>query len=665
MAARKKYFVFLFIIASSFFVKIKGDGELSSQTVLDHWEEQDAEFILGPQKDVILTLGLTGNGKTTTTLFLTGANLKAVIKRNETYIIDDDDKIGNKTIQLKTTFPNLMIDPEEDVAFYDCPGFIDSSKPQYEITNAYFLNKLLSYADKLKIVFVIDHSAFNQASERDPVIQLFKQTFKMIPNIEKLKDGVGMIVTNVRTRESTDENIIIYEIASKLNEIRKVLQEENDPKKLKFNTEMMNILLTQDEIEVYNRIGIFPAPGKRGDLNAMDIYKEAKAKLKKLIHTNLQYVPNTNIGFRFALSTESQNHTIKKLIDHLMEKNLVSNFIEICKEIKQHYWYGEEYVEDISIMKESLQEGVQKLSKINFNQTAPKMLKEIIVKANKLGVGISSEILEQISKDIDYINFLLKVSNQDWQTSTAVTEKVKDTVDKLTNSYKWYRFLMHLLSELSRNKFQNTDFKNIALKFCDESFEQESLKISELGLNDIFKNVKRNDDTALLKKENWTINKYELQALKDLFVDIYDNNIIAVCSEDNKILNVKGYNFKISDVIKEAKQCWHSATVIDIIALHTLIFDESIKKVGQKARITIIAHTWDILDDFEVNLNGKPGESHTSTAAMGEDGKPGNPGGSGGVFVGYYFYKSDSEKFFANGGDGGKGQDGGPGNQML
>lgn len=74
--------------------------------------------MLGIQKDVELTLGITENDKITTTLFLTGTNLKAAVEGNEAYIIDGNDKIGSEITQSKTTIPDLIIifiGPDEDV----------------------------------------------------------------------------------------------------------------------------------------------------------------------------------------------------------------------------------------------------------------------------------------------------------------------------------------------------------------------------------------------------------------------------------------------------------------------------------------------------------------------------------------------------------------------
>lgn len=688
MATRKNYFVCLFILivitAASYSVKANSDGESSIQTVLNFWEEQDAEFVLGPQKNVVLTLGVSGNGKTTVTLFLTGANLEAVNNGNEINIIDKNDKIGNETHQPKTNFPDLMIDPEEDVAFYDCPGFKDSNEPQFEISNSYFLNKLFNYANKLKFVFIVDHSAINKTANQDRIIRLFAQAFKIIPNIEEFKDGVGMVVTNVDSPKSHDE--IINAIASELQTIRKELQIKEkktniDPEKLKLITGLINcinVLLIQEDIsnkkrgtvKVYKRIGLFRVPEKVGKINEMIRYKDAKVKLKELIHKRLQYVPNMNTNFGFTLSAKSQN-CISNLLDELMEKHLESDFKKICIEIKQHYWSKEKHLQDLSLIYKLLEEGVKELSGTNLNQIAPKILKEIIGKVNQLNIGISPEILERISKHFDYINFLLKVSNREWKTSNAVTNKVAETVLRLEHSQKWYRFIVLLLNELSKHYFQNSNDKNIALKFChafpDKFSEQKSVKIVELGLSSLFNKLNlNNNNNHNLFDENWTINKYELRALKNVLVNAYDNNFTAICTGNNtyKKLIVKGYNFRLSSVIMKSK-CWDSAKFIEIIALNTLIFDKSIEKVGQKAIITIIAPRWEILNHVEINLNGKSGDDYNSAAAISKSGKPGAPGGSGGIFFGLgivlLFTSENNTLFFADGGNGGKGQDGGTG----
>lgn len=665
MEIQMKFLAYFFVIVSSY--SVKGDGESSeskncfARDVIDFWERQDAEFLLAPQKDIVLTLGLSGSGKTETTLFLTGANLRAVVKRNATVIIDENDEIDNKM-----TMPNLMTDPEENVAFYDWTGFENSLEPKYEITNAYFLNKLFNYANGLKFVFIIDHKEFDKT-----VIKLLEQAFKRIPNIKKFKDGIGMVVTNVDIFKSQE-----IDIAKKLENIRISLEKKSDPKKSKLNAEMINyinILLTQDKVQhkkgdtVYKRIGLLPAPKVGGKLNEMNLYKEAKVKLKKLIHKNLKYVPKMNTTFGLALSAESKNK-ISDTLDFLMEVCTL-NFDKILHSIRRHFLHVERDVHDLISLKASLENGHNELSKMDVNQILPKMHTDIIRLANRLNVDMNPKFLKLASKTFVYVNFLFKFSIKKWKVNEKVANELKTAVKELENSRKWYAFLIDLTNELGRDNFQNTNDKNSALKFCGKLPKKEEVKISELGLSELFNKFNQNNNSYILNDAQRTINMHELRALKDVLADAYDNKLKIAWSANDTKLTVNGNNFRISDIIREAK-CWNEATVIDIIALNTLILDKSIQKVGQKARITIIAPRWEFLENFQINLDGKAGQDDFSHAEEGKAGKPGSPGGSGGSLVGFGLelikpIDDNTLTFLADGGNGGKGQDGGPGNTKI
>lgn len=192
------------------------------------WKEQDKHFHLGKQKDVVLFLGNTGSGKTTTALFLTGANLKSVeFEDSEQYtIVDEKSKIGNDTLKSHTLIPELMIDQKLDVAYYDCPGFMDTRSPKHDLTISYFLNKLLTFADSFKLIFVVNHSDLKVGEDRHDFLSLVRNAVMLIKDIEKYSDGIALVVTKV---ESPKKDVkIIKQIAAFLKQIKRSLSADNN-----------------------------------------------------------------------------------------------------------------------------------------------------------------------------------------------------------------------------------------------------------------------------------------------------------------------------------------------------------------------------------------------------------------------------------------------------
>jgi len=94
-------------------------------------------------KFAILMLGNTGVGKTTVTQILNGdlTKLHAVLThKGQMVIIDDEQRIGLPTTKSKTFVPEYVVNPENNVAFYDCPGSDDHRGPEMDIAAMYLIN---------------------------------------------------------------------------------------------------------------------------------------------------------------------------------------------------------------------------------------------------------------------------------------------------------------------------------------------------------------------------------------------------------------------------------------------------------------------------------------------------------------------------------------------
>lgn len=144
----------------------------------------------------------------------------------------------------------------------------------------------------------------------------------------------------------------------------------------------------------------------------------------------------------------------------------------------------------------------------------------------------------------------------------------------------------------------------------------------------------------------------------------YIDDMTAICSSQKLV--VKGNDIKISDVLNVT--CIKNSKFVEIFALNKLIFDADINKTGQNAEMSIIAPTWEIIDERKIILDGKKGKSHSSIKASDgigsfRHGKPGLPGGSGGCFfgIGNDFINGANLKIHINGGLGGPGQNGAKG----
>lgn len=62
-------------------------------------------------------------------------------------------KIGHNKYS-ETSIPTKVV--IDNMAFYDCPGFKDNKGEEFEISNSFFVQRLLDIYEKVKIILIID-----------------------------------------------------------------------------------------------------------------------------------------------------------------------------------------------------------------------------------------------------------------------------------------------------------------------------------------------------------------------------------------------------------------------------------------------------------------------------------------------------------------------------
>lgn len=647
----------------------------SSTSIYDFWKKQDKLFKLGTQKDVLLFLGITGSGKSTAALFISGANLTAVETfegSEEFYIIDENKKIGGETTKSHTLIPDLMIEPKSGAAYYDCPGFQDTRSAAHDISIAYFLHKLMTFANSFKLVFVVNHSSVKRNENRGDFPNLVKNAVKLIKNVEHYSDGIALIVTKVE--EPVNDSVVIKRVANYLEEVQESwIENDNELDKTeeerKLNHESINFVKTllKKNNDSYERIGIFRRAEEAGPLNNNPTLQSEKNNLEMMINQNIKYAPKDNNDFGFIISSDSKSE-VTDLIEEIIKTSFLTDVSNVCREIKEFFIWLEKQSTDINNLYEKFKLAEQKLS--NLRSEEPRLfLKEIVNISYQLQVDLSIETTEPIIKHIEYVEFLANViNNQSLTNPIDIANELSNVVKYLASSRKWYDFLIHLSAELSKNQFQNNDMKKIANDIARTSniAENELKNVKDIGLKQLL------DSKISSDVESMQISLYQLKVLKNLLTEYSNDTILPTCTSNQLNMTVTGRVIKMSEVIKD--DCYSKAENIEIFALNTFIFDESIDKNGKKAQILIISPTWDIFGSGNILLNGERGKNHSALVAKngfggegfpgnGDHGKPGLPGGTAGTFfaLGDEFINGQYLKIQLNGGDGGPAQHGGNG----
>ena len=99
-------------------------------------------------------------------------------------------KIGHEKYS-ETSIPNKLV--IDNIAFYDCPGFKDNKGEEYEISNSFFVQRLLDIYSKVKIVLLVDESHIREA-RADKLPKLRKNLLKSFKTFSDIQDGVMMLV---------------------------------------------------------------------------------------------------------------------------------------------------------------------------------------------------------------------------------------------------------------------------------------------------------------------------------------------------------------------------------------------------------------------------------------------------------------------------------------
>ena len=99
-------------------------------------------------------------------------------------------KIGHDKYS-ETSIPTRAI--IQGLAFYDCPGFRDNKGEEYEISNSFFVQRLLDLYKKVKIVLLIDDSHISEA-RADKLPRLTKNLLRSFKSFHEIMEGVVLVI---------------------------------------------------------------------------------------------------------------------------------------------------------------------------------------------------------------------------------------------------------------------------------------------------------------------------------------------------------------------------------------------------------------------------------------------------------------------------------------
>lgn len=357
----------------------------------------------------VIVIGDTGVGKSTIMSFLSGSSL--VIRYEGLKPTLDNSgaskiKIGHEKYS-ETSVPTKVV--IENMAFYDCPGFKDNKGEEYEISNSFFVQRLLDIYEKVKIILIIDESHISEA-RADKLPKLIKNLHKSFKTFEDIKDGVCLIINRAAPDHSVDD----YH-----KEIRKMIQLKNENGYL-FGTEERDFI----NYLMYNKRIMLFKQAARGNSDKFEATESELSLLKSI--RELKFVKSKHIN---NILSESAKLAIRDFIDEITQRS--NTKIElICAEIIEIYTVK-----------------VQKLGKdingiINLKD-------EIIRLAEEIKSCRKEDIINILQRELP------KDKIQDFEEDFASIMFFKNIYDKTSTYFsnltnKIYSELTHLLTKLDK-----------------------------------------------------------------------------------------------------------------------------------------------------------------------------------------------------------------------
>ncbi|XP_018007170.1 uncharacterized protein LOC108664972 isoform X3 [Hyalella azteca] len=400
-------------------------------------------------KNITLVLGNTGAGKSTFLQWFAGDNDKLLAKRefgtSGPYLIEDENRIGNTTLNSMTIFPELVIHHETDDAYYDCPGFSDTRSTSMEIATTYFIKKVADYAEHLKLIFVVNHSSVRRGVDRQDFVKLLRHVADFMTDINKYRGSIAIMVTKIDPHYEEvngipildSDELVIRAIAHFLEEVKQWLRERlagagDSGKDKQFHEQAMKfveILLIMKDGH-YSRIGIFRRPNKPGPLSNIMLLQEGKKHVQRIVNENLAFTATSDSDFGYTISDTS-----KVAVDALAEginDNISSNLRIISETMLKYYRHLLEDMctkirsftnttgavdanpSDARMFNDTFNAGINRTTKLieeAVNITTDQLGRKINESFNTLCIDGCAEAMQSISQQGKYFSFLQVVSD--------------------------------------------------------------------------------------------------------------------------------------------------------------------------------------------------------------------------------------------------------------
>lgn len=571
-----------------------------------------------------------------------------------------EDKIGNVTFQSQTIYPDLIID-ENSVPYYDCPGFSDTRNASIEIATTYFTKKVINYAQRLKIVFVVNYNSMLKGlSSRKDFAEFVQHSVEILRKVSLYKNGITLVASKVPAEGVGGDGKAINRVKSFLKEYRKFLVEEagrtnhTNPKSssgFSSKLDLIDIFLSNE------RIILFKRPSVADNLSRIPGVLKNREELRNSIDEKVDFVETNGEDFGYTISDRSKLK-VNALAEEINLK-VTLLFGQISRRVIDHYSNKNKNFNDIVNLKDEFDNAIKTLSEISSN-TKASALSEHLTAFNQLNIPHLQRNLVDIENHLNYIEFLETVSDKPiTRRTTDWVDALQSCLEYLVKEKNWCFFadkLFHRLSEF--------DVQSNVSKYDVEDIERWGLGDSKTGNGILITNenfakfLKKFMALELVRDTEASTSKIDL--LNDILNATVKSRPTCICHSDK--MTIEGNFVKFSDLENYDKVCGDAVQSIHVFALSTIFFDSDFKK---NVDLVVFAPKWHIVQtSVQITLdgaNGSDGEDRFDDSyANFLNGSPGMHGQNANHFFGYgdEFVNIKNLYITAVGGNGGRGGNG-------
>jgi patatin-like phospholipase/acyl hydrolase len=250
-------------------------------------ESVHSDFSNTVEKDLVILIGCTGEGKSTVAQWLCREPLVAFPdpENPRNFLIqsapgvshgqlltDSGNAIGHGTVS-KTTQPHPWVCQEENIVFADCPGLNDTRGILQEMKNALTMRQLFASSRQVRFLIVIE-VALVEAQRGIAIAERMRALINMVPNVQP--GNIAMVVTK--------HNEFSMPLESIRNRIKDIATNQR-------NAQLKELLLSLE-----GKTEVFRSPTGMGDISGETDRSKVIASIHRVIPVHLS-LADVNIPF--------------------------------------------------------------------------------------------------------------------------------------------------------------------------------------------------------------------------------------------------------------------------------------------------------------------------------------------------------------------------------